>query len=44
MAMNSAQSALTTVSPGAIVRPGSLDKYRLNTTGSITGALKGMKT
>ena len=42
MAMNSAQSALTTVSPGAIVRPGSLDKYRLNTTGSITGALQGI--
>lgn len=42
MAMNSAKSALTTVSPGAIVRPGSLDKYRLNTTGSITGALQGI--
>ena len=42
MAMNSAKSALTTASPGAIVRPGSLDKYRLNTTGSITGALQGI--
>lgn len=42
MSMNSAKSALTTVSPGAIVRPGSLDKYRLNTTGSITGALQGI--
>lgn len=42
MAMNSAKSALTTTSPGAIVRPGSLDKYRLNTTGSITGALQGI--
>lgn len=42
MAMNSAKSALTISSPGAIVRPGSLDKYRLNTTGSITGALQGI--
>lgn len=42
MAMNSAKSALTTASPGAIVRPGSLDKFRLNTTGSITGALQGI--
>ena len=42
MAMNSAKSALTTASPGAIVRPGALDKYRLNTTGSITGALQGI--
>lgn len=42
MAMNSAKSALTTASPGAIVRPGSLDKYRLSTTGSITGALQGI--
>lgn len=42
MSMNSAKSALTTASPGAIVRPGSLDKYRLNTTGSITGALQGI--
>ena len=42
MAMNSAKSALTTASPGAIVRPGSLDKYRLNTTGSMTGALQGI--
>lgn len=42
MAMNSAKSALTTASPGAVVRPGSLDKYRLNTTGSITGALQGI--
>lgn len=42
MAMNSAKSALTTASPGAIVRLGSLDKYRLNTTGSITGALQGI--
>lgn len=42
MAMNSAKSALTTASPGAIVRPGSLDKYRLNTAGSITGALQGI--
>lgn len=42
MAMNSAKSALTTASPGAIVRPGSFDKYRLNTTGSITGALQGI--
>lgn len=42
MAMNSAKSALTIASPGAIVRPGSLDKYRLNTTGSITGALQGI--
>lgn len=42
MAMNSAKSALITASPGAIVRPGSLDKYRLNTTGSITGALQGI--
>lgn len=42
MAMNSAKSALTVASPGAIVRPGSLDKYRLNTTGSITGALQGI--
>ena len=42
MAMNSAKSALTTASPGAIVRPGSLDKYRLNPTGSITGALQGI--
>lgn len=42
MAMNSAKSALTTASPGAIVRPGSLDEYRLNTTGSITGALQGI--
>lgn len=42
MAMNSAKSASTIASPGAIVRPGSLDKYRLNTTGSITGALQGI--
>lgn len=42
MAMNSAKSALTIASPGAIVRPGSLDKYRLSTTGSITGALQGI--
>lgn len=42
MAMNSAKSALSTASPGAIVRPGSLDKFRLNTTGSITGALQGI--
>lgn len=42
MAMNSAKSALTTASPGAIVRPGFLDKYRLDTTGSITGALQGI--
>ena len=42
MAMNSAKSALTTVSPGAIVKPGSLDKYRLNTTGSLVGTLQGI--
>jgi hypothetical protein len=42
MAMNSAQSALTTASPGAIVRPGSLDRYRLSSTGSLVGTLQGI--
>lgn len=42
MAMNSAKSALTTASPGAIVRPGSLDKYRLSSTGSLVGTLQGI--
>lgn len=42
MAMNSAKSALTTASPGAIVRPGSLDKYRLSSTGSLVGSLQGI--
>lgn len=42
MAMNSAKSALTTASPGAIVRPGSLDRYRLSSTGSLVGTLQGI--
>lgn len=42
MALNSAKSALTTASPGAIVRPGSLDKYRLSSTGSLVGSLQGI--
>jgi hypothetical protein len=39
---NSANSVLTSMGPGAIVRPGSLDKYRLSSTGSLVGSLQGI--
>lgn len=39
---NSANSVLTSMGPGAIVRPGSLDKYRLSSTGSLVGTLQGI--
>lgn len=39
---NSANSVLTSIGPGAIVRPGSLDKYRLSSTGSLVGTLQGI--
>lgn len=39
---NSANSVLTSMGPGAIVRPGSLDKYRLSSTGSLVGFLQGI--
>lgn len=39
---NSANSVLTSMGPGAIVRPGSLDRYRLSSTGSLVGTLQGI--
>lgn len=39
---NSANSVLSSMGPGAIVRPGSLDKYRLSSTGSLVGSLQGI--
>ena len=39
---NSANSVLTSMGPGAIVRPGSLDKYRLSSAGSLVGSLQGI--
>ena len=39
---NSANSVLTSMGPGAIVRPGSLDKYRLSSTGPLVGSLQGI--
>lgn len=39
---NSANSVLTSMGPGAIVRPGSLDKYRLSSIGSLVGSLQGI--
>lgn len=39
---NSANSVLTSMGPRAIVRPGSLDKYRLSSIGSLVGAFQGI--
>lgn len=39
---NSANSVLTSMGPGAIVRPGSLDKHRLSSVGSLVGTLQGI--
>lgn len=39
---NSANSVMTSMGPGAIVRPGSLDKHRLSSTGSLVGSLQGI--